>query len=473
MGAIDTALTYQLEQFMPQKDPSETLETYKEKAFARYVLYDLPFPILGTVMVVLLIGWLMYGKVSNLAIAAWTLFVVASVLARELFVRHMKARVTRGDGHAETLRGLALLALPTGAISGAFAWMYFDPNHPLNLVILGTYMTVVIVGAIVPSSVYLPMFYMLVLPAHLPYLLLLVRSGSEEHLVVAGINLLFLMVTFNYAHAANRQHHETMRLRFENQNLIDDLEQRKTEAENASRTKSLFLAGVSHDLKQPIRAIAMYAGFLKHSAANEKTPNTATQTAEKIELAVSAIHRQISRLLELSRLESGAMPLNWVLLDLDDILRPVCDLMATEAHARGVQLRLALGRQREVWADRRMLESILSNLISNAIKHANGGRVYVGTRFRSGYPPGQQLCIEVRDNGTGIPAHQLPVLFDAYCSFDDRLASDSHGLGLAITKAQTTYLGCDIDVRSSPGCGSSFTLCGLRTVESTSTDPEF
>lgn len=77
MGAIDTALTYQLEQFMPQKDPSETLETYKEKAFARYVLYDLPFPILGTVMVVLLIGWLMYGKVSNLAIAAWTLFVVA------------------------------------------------------------------------------------------------------------------------------------------------------------------------------------------------------------------------------------------------------------------------------------------------------------------------------------------------------------------------------------------------------------
>jgi signal transduction histidine kinase len=331
-------------------------------------------------------------------------------------------------------------------------------------VILGTYMTVTIVGAVVPSSVYLPIFYLLVLPAHLPYLLLLSLSGGTEHLVVAGINVLFLLVVFSYAHAANRMQREAVRLRFENQNLIDDLELRKADAESASRTKSLFLAGVSHDLKQPIRAIGLYTGFLRHSAAQNMTPPPmVAQTAEKIETAVGAIHHQIRRLLELSRLESGAMPLRLEPMDLDDLFSRVRDQMASEAQTNGVRLRFALGSKRQIWADRNMIESILTNFLSNAIKHAEGGRVYVGTRLRTGYPEGQQLCIEVRDNGTGIPAHQVPQLFDAYRSFDDRAGSESHGLGLAIAKAQASYLGCDIAVNSAPGRGSTFTLCGLRS----------
>lgn len=449
---------------MTKNKSANTLKAYREKHFARYVLYDLPFPIVGTILIVLMQAWLMYGEVSNRAIAAWLLFVVVSVMARVLFVRHMKARVEKGRGYTTTLRGMAVLALPTGAISGLFACMYFDAHQPLTMVILGTYMTVVIVGAIVPSSVYLPSFYMLVLPAHLPYLALLVQSGSTEHLVVAGINLLFLMVTFNYAHAANRQHLETMCLRFENENLIGDLELRKADAESALRAKSLFLAGVSHDLKQPIRAIAMYAGFLRHSAAKDITPLVVVQTAEKIDAAVGEIHSQVSRMLELSHLESGAMPLHLAWIDLDDTFAQTRDQMATEAQARGVQLRFSLGRQRQVWADRRMLDSILSNFVSNAIKHTEGGRVYVGTRLRTNYPQGQRLCIEVRDNGSGIAAHQIALLFDAYRSFDDRKASESHGLGLAIANSQASYLGCDIDVRSAPDCGSTFTLCGLRTV---------
>jgi len=77
----------------------------------------------------------------------------------------------------------------------------------------------------------------------------------------------------------------------------------------------------------------------------------------------------------------------------------------------------------------------------------------------------------VRDNGVGISEEQVPLLFDAYRSFDDRRASESHGLGLAIAKAQASYLGCDIHVRSQPGCGATFTLAGLRT-ESTDATPD-
>ncbi len=447
--------------------PSESLAQFQNRAFARHVLFDLPFPVLGAALLVLLIAWLMYGKVPTTAIAGWVVFAAVTVLARVWFVRRMKALFLQGQGFAETLRGMAVLGIPTGATSGIFAWMYFDAHRPITMVILGTYMTVVIVGGIIPSAVYLPSFYVFALSAHLPYLVRLATSGSPDHLVIAAINSMFLMVVFGYARAAHQIQRDAVRLRYENHNLIHDLEQRKADAETALRATSLFLAGVSHDLKQPIRAIGLYTGFLRHSAAqNDTPPPVVAQTAGKIENAASAIHGQITRLLELSQLESGVMPLSLETLDLDDLFTHVRDLMASEAQARGVQLRFALGRQRQVRADRRMLESILSNFVSNAIKHSDGGRVYVGTRWRSGYPAGQRLCIEVRDSGSGIPPEQLPLLFDAYRSFDDRAGSDSHGLGLAIAKAQASYLGAEIAVNSAPGRGSTFTLCGLRTAPS-------
>lgn len=449
---------------MFRKKQAGSLARYEERAFALYFVNDIHYPYVSVTLISLVGAWLMHGKVSNVAIAIWFFVGGALNLLREGFVRYMKPRLNQGQGHAAVLRGFAVSSLLTGATWGAFAWMYFDAQQPLTLLMIGFYLAGQVGGSITPLSIYLPAFYLFMVAALLPYVWLLAEAGAPEHYTLAGLSMLFLFSMSNFAHITNRLHRESMRLRFENQNLIDDLELRKAEAENASRNKSLFLAGVSHDLKQPIRAIAMYTGFLRHSAAKEFNASVVTQTAEKIETAVSAVHSQISRLLELSRLESGAMPLHLEMLELDDTLTLVHHLMAAESQARGVQLRFAIGRQRQVWADRRMLESILSNFISNAIKHAEGGRVYVGTRLRTSYPPGQQLCIEVRDNGSGIPTHQLPLLFDAYQSFDDRLASESHGLGLAIAKAQASHLGCDIDVRSQPGCGSTFTLCGLRTV---------
>jgi signal transduction histidine kinase len=448
---------------MFRKNQVGTLAQYEEKAFALYFVNDIRYPYVSVTVMSLVSAWLMHGKVSDTVIAIWLLFGMGASALREGFVQHMKPQLAQGRGHAVILQGFALSSLITGLIWGTFAWLYFDAKDPMTVLVVGSYVAGHVGGAVTPLSIYLPAFYLFVLPTLLPGAWMLALTGQPVYMALAGLTLMFLFSMLNYAHVTNRLHRESMRLRFENLRLIDDLELRKADAENASRNKSLFLAGVSHDLKQPIRAIGMYTGFLRHSAPRDGATSVVTQTAEKIETAVAAIHGQISRLLELSRLESGAMPLNLEPLDLDDQFAKVRDLMAGDAQARGVQLRFALGPQRQVWADRRMLESILSNFVSNAIKHAEGGRVYVGTRLRTGYPEGQRLCIEVRDNGSGIAAHQLPLLFDAYRSFDDRAASESHGLGLAIAKAQASYLGCDIAVNSAPGRGSTFTLCGLRT----------
>lgn len=441
---------------------AQSRQAYEDKAFALYFVHDIHYPYVSVTLMSLVGAWLMYAHVPTLHIAIW--FVTGGVvsLARAGFVASMKPVLAQGRGYRTILYGFTFCSFLLGATWGAFAWLYFDPGKPLSLLMVGCYLAGHVGGAVTPLSLFLPTFYMFALPALLPFVLLLALSGTEEHLVLAGLSLLFLFSMSAYAHLTNRLHRESMWLRHENQNLIEDLEQRKLDAETASRTKSLFLAGISHDLKQPIRAIAMYTGFLRHNVAQTGGDEVVTQTAAKIETAISSIHGQITRLLELSQLESGAMTVQLEVLSLDEVFARCHSLFAAQAQARDVRLQFA-HRQQCVRADRRMLDSILENLISNAIKHTQDGAVYVGTRLREGYPEGQQLCIEVRDSGSGMAADLLPLLFNAYRSFDDRAASESHGLGLAIARAQAIYLGCDICVVSQPGCGATFTLCGLRT----------
>ena len=446
-------------------DAPGSLKAFEEKAFALYFAHDIHYPYVSVTLMSLVGAWLMVGHVPAAWIAGWFFVGGALSLLREVFVAHMKPLLAQGQGYTTILRGFALSSFLTGVTWGVFAWLYFDPQRPLSILIVGSYLAGHVGGAVTPLSIYLPAFYLFVLPVLMPYIFLLVVAGTQEHYALAGLSSLFLFSMSGYAHMTNRLHRESMRLRYDNQRLVDDLERRKLDAENSSRTKSLFLAGISHDLKQPIRAIAMYTGFLRHSGAHAGGHEVVLQTTAKIETAVGAIHGQISRLLELSRLESGAMTLQLETVPLDEAFAHCDELFSGQAKAKSIKLRFAqmpLAAPVRVWVDRSMLLSILENLISNAVKHTATGAVYVGLRRRMGYPSGQQLCIEVRDSGAGISPSQLPLLFDAYRSFDDRAASESHGLGLAIAKAQASYLGCDITVASQPGCGSTFTLCGLR-----------
>ncbi len=441
----------------------ETLADYEDQSIALYFANDLPFPYVGFSIMALLGAWLLQPSYSYFYVGLWLLLGVAVMVLREVFVRQARPLLDQGLAAKTVLRGFTFLALMLGIFWGVFVGMYLDPNDHLSVMLVGACVTGLIGGAVTPLSRFLATYYAYVIPIVLPGIWRLVMSDELHNFGVAGLATAYFFTMGGYAHITNRLHRESMRLRFDNQRLIADLEQRNAEVESASRDKSLFLAGVSHDLKQPIRAIGIYTGFLRHSVAKEFNPQVVLQTTEKIETATKTVHRQINRLLELSRLESGNIPMQEERLSLEAVFSLMHELLVSEARGRDVQLRFALGRQRQVWADRRMLESILVNLISNAIKHAGGGRVYVGTRLRTSYPEGQQLCVEVRDNGAGIAAHQLTLLFDAYRSFDDRSASESHGLGLAIAKAQATYLGCDIDVASALNQGSTFTLCGLRS----------
>lgn len=448
---------------MPPKNECTTLAQYEQRAFAHYFVFDLHFPLAAVTLLAGVCAWLMHGHVPNALLAAWVGFAVVANLARELYMWYSRPHMEEPHRQATVLQVYTWSSLASGLTWGAFGWMYIDTQQPMAQLLAGSIFAGLIGVAVTPLAVHLPAFYAFVLPILVPYLWIMVQAGGTEQRVLAGMTVVFLSVISKYAHDSHRMHRETVRLRFENQQLIADLGERKAAAEGASQTKSLFLAGVSHDLKQPIRAMGLYLGVLQHTEPTAQA-NALASVVPKMEKALGELHGQVSRLLELSRLESGALQLRMERVVLQTVFTDLQALFGDQARSKGIRLHCANTGPRHhasVWTDRRLLESILQNLVSNALKHTPAGAVYVGTRWRMDYPVGRQLCIEVRDSGTGIARHLQSQLFEAYRSFDDRQASESHGLGLAIAKAQATYLGCDIRLRSEAGEGSTFTLCGL------------
>ncbi|WP_294764962.1 HAMP domain-containing sensor histidine kinase [uncultured Rhodoferax sp.] len=448
---------------MPTKSERTPLAQYERRAFAHYFVFDLHFPLAAVAFLTAVCAWLMHEHGSIILIAAWVGFAVVANSVREMYMWRSRAHMEDPRRQASVLQVYTWSSLASGLTWGAFGSMYIDTHQPLAQLLAGSIFAGLIGVAVTPLAVHLPAFYAFVLPILAPYVWIMVQAGGTEQLILAGMTVVFLGVISRYAHDSHRMHRETVRLRFENQQLIADLEDRRVAAEEASQTKSLFLAGVSHDLKQPIRAMGLYLGVLQHTESAAQA-SALVSVVPKMEKALGELHGQVSRLLELSRLESGALQLHMEHVSMQSIFADLQALFGEQARSKGIRLHCADTRQRRhasVLTDRQLLDSILQNLVSNALKHTTSGAVYVGARWRLDYPAGHQLCIEVRDSGTGIASHLQPRLFEAYRSFDDRQASESHGLGLAIAKAQASYLGCDIRLRSVEGRGSTFTLCGL------------
>jgi PAS domain S-box-containing protein len=235
-------------------------------------------------------------------------------------------------------------------------------------------------------------------------------------------------------------------------------DQAREEADRANLSKSRFLATASHDLRQPLQALSMLHGTLCRMDMPPRGHEVLTQQG----LAINSMKRLLSALLDISKLESGA-----VKPQLSEFpLHPLFELLSSEFSADARSKGLALIFEHtdiHTYTDQSLLEQLLRNLISNAIKYTSAGSVSLrAIRTATG------VRIEVEDTGVGIPADQLAHIFDEF--FQVGVASNStregYGLGLAIVQRIARLLGFRIQVQSQVGTGSTFML-DLQRVEAT------
>ncbi|HEY8508184.1 MAG TPA: HAMP domain-containing sensor histidine kinase, partial [Steroidobacteraceae bacterium] len=297
----------------------------------------------------------------------------------------------------------------------------------------------------------------------LPFFVRAVYIGGMVSVAGGVAIILALIVLGGVGRSTYRSLRRTLHLSFENAQLAKALQEQRDAVQEAMRAKDLFQAGVTHDLRQLVTALALHVHYLRSLGPNASTQETAA-CWRAIESALAGIDSQLTRLLDLSRLESGEIRPEIRDVSLDEILRACRSKMAAEAERKGLKLRFrptrAIGR-----ADPAMLQSTIDNLVCNAVRYTETGGVLVGARRRSG-----RIEIQVYDTGPGIPASLIPQLFIAYRRFSDTrnaARGRGHGLGLALVSKQAQLQGHEVIVRSTPGCGSMFGVsmpCGSSRV---------
>ena len=222
-------------------------------------------------------------------------------------------------------------------------------------------------------------------------------------------------------------------------------------ADRANQGKSRFLATASHDLRQPLQTLELLNGSLRRLPTSAAVSEAVSQQG----VAIGAMSRLLNALLDISKLESGAVkpdPTDFAVAAMFEELRRA---FATSAADKGLGFHVDAGGE-TAHSDPSLIEQVLRNLVSNAIKYTQQGLI----SLRCAAAPNAMLRLEVLDTGIGIPAEQIKYIYDEFyqVGIPANSTRDGYGLGLSIVQRIVKLLNLELEVRSEVGKGSVFSL---------------
>lgn len=233
----------------------------------------------------------------------------------------------------------------------------------------------------------------------------------------------------------------------------------KEEAERANRAKTRFLAAASHDLRQPLHAMQMYIAALRQRVKDKSS----IAIIDDIQAVSYATGRLLNSLLDVSQLEAGAIKPQLEAFAVQDLMEKVAISVMPLVERKGLELKV-VHTSAQVFSDQALMERILGNFLSNAIRYTKRGKILLGCRNR-----GNHIAIQVWDSGVGVPEDQLSAIFEDFHQLqnDERDRSKGLGLGLAIVRRLAECLDHKLEVKSVLGRGSYFGVVAARgnTVE--------
>ena len=230
----------------------------------------------------------------------------------------------------------------------------------------------------------------------------------------------------------------------------DALKAAKREAELANIAKSRFLAAASHDLRQPLQTLQLLQGLLAKVVVGDK----ASSLVARMDDTMGAMSGMLNSLLDINQIDSGTIRVTRSIFSVSGLFARLRDEFKYVAEARGLELRV-VPCTCCIDSDVGLLEQMLRNLISNALKYTTSGKVLLGCRHRA-----HAFDIQVWDTGIGIATSEYLTIFDEYHQLDTATGERSRGLGLglSIVKGLSGLLGHGVSVQSRPGKGSVFSI---------------
>ena len=390
-------------------------------------------------------------------LSAWLAVVFAWTIAREVFIRrHLSRSRTTAESIAAELP-FAVLMGGQAATWGALVAVTGFSKSPLAIASIALTLGGYVASA---SSVIATTPRVWALSTTLcmtPYLTTMLLSSDPVHRLLALGSVLFVLSQVGSLVNNLRHARTSIGLRFENQDLLALLERENANeaaarriAERVSRDKSRFLAAASHDVRQPLSALGLFVDALHEQSLD----SDAQRIVASIRLAHESLSALHGELLDIARLDSGAVPSRPRAVACAELVARLEAEAAPRAASKGLGLTL-VARELTLFVDAEILLRILRNLVSNAIAYTPSGRVLVAFRKR-----GDEALIQVWDTGVGIAEADRELVFEELYQVGGRGGSREPGLGLgpAIVRRLARVLGTDVTLRSVVGKGSCFEL---------------
>ncbi|MCX7255753.1 MAG: ATP-binding protein [Polaromonas sp.] len=259
------------------------------------------------------------------------------------------------------------------------------------------------------------------------------------------------------AHALTlRQTNESLEMRVAERTA--ELHASREEALGSVRAKAAFLAAMSHEIRTPLNGVVGMTTLLAETALDREQRDY----VNTVRISSDQLLGVINDILDFSKIESGSLKLEHEALNLQAAIQQICDMNAPRAHEKGLELLLDIDEELPGWVcgDVTRLRQVLLNLVNNAVKFTEQGRVIVSAHLREGFTPQQGALVEFRvsDSGIGIPLDQQATLFESFVQVDAGTTRKygGSGLGLAICKRLAGLMGGSVGLESVPDQGSTF-----------------
>lgn len=420
----------------------------------RMLFHHLGTSVGGTLFGVFLLVLTLWPAVDQGLLSAWAAAMSANQLWRLGLYRRFRRRGIEFTDLDHWTRLWTIGAGISGLLWAAANVVFFVSVSPLSQTVLLT-LTFAIVAVAVPLiASHLTSLHLFVTPILLALIVRNAWEGDTAHLVIATVAGAAMIAIARVGRRYHQLLTSSQRARFENEALAirlaeqnAELEQARSVAELASIAKSKFLAAASHDLRQPLHALMLFADSL----SNENDPVQVARLAKHIGISTSALEMLFNSLLDISKLDAGVIQSRETHFRLEDILERLRnDFEPLVALKR---LRLIIRPTPAVLrTDPALLEQMLRNLMANAVRYTENGGVLLACRRRQG-----RWRIEVRDSGIGIAEDQHEKIFEEFYQIGnpERDRQKGLGLGLAIVSRLSRLLGCPIELISAPGRGTT------------------
>ena len=305
-------------------------------------------------------------------------------------------------------------------------------------------------GSVASLCAYRPAFFAYFLPSMAPIMVRLLIEEGHTHNVLSFLCSAFIIGMCFFALQINRSFMLSLKFRFENAALVVQLREQKDEADKANQAKSKFLAAASHDLRQPLHALTLFTSLLTENLESPQNKKLASQINRSLE----ALQSLFNALLDISRLEAGTLVPEIRDFRVGPMLERIHNDFSGDATKKNIKLLIETD-DFVAQSDSSLLEQILRNYVSNAIRYTAHGSITLSCAEIN-----HELLFTVKDTGIGIPADQLDEIYDEFHQLrnPERDRSKGLGLGLAIVKRISKLLDHPIEVQSTVAHGSCFSI---------------